>query len=323
MESFQIINLGDGLGDCFLIQIKNSLDRECVILVDGRTGTETTGFMEKLREQINEYEKIDYMVITHIDYDHVGGIIKLLQSSRTEPVYKRLERTVVIYNYVTRCVINYDHADILEEGLLEHTVISTSKKDYVPYSCPVLKLLSFEKRKKFDVDIQDGGYAYMTLLHPDKAGIDEVYHDYEKKQRKGSKYPDKKLVNRQSIAFLLEFAGKKVLFGGDGYIKELADKVEQLKNMTNTRIDLIKIPHHGAKDNNGGLVDFSKKHQCSRFIVTGEKKWSKVNSAVHPAVDLLNDMYNNLPSPKIYSSIDMTEYEHSKEMFCDEKEINV
>lgn len=328
MGSFQIINIGEGLGDCFLIHIKNNLEWQCVILVDGRTGSETNGFMDKLKQQINTYEKIDYMIITHIDNDHIGGIIKLLRLPSNDPIRRKLERTMVIYNYVTRCVINYEHASILEEGLLSHTVIPTSRKSYIPYSCPVLKLLSFEKRKIFDVDMEDKRCAYLTLFHPDKQGIDEVYRDYEEKQRKGEKNPKKELVNQQSIAFLLEFAGKKVLFTGDGYIDQLAEKVEQLKNMETAPIELIKIPHHGAEGNNKGLADFAKKHQCTRFIVTGEKVWRKTNQGLHPAENILNDLYNKLHGLdgnqlKIYSFIDMKEYENSGKIFCTEEVIDV
>jgi metal-dependent hydrolase (beta-lactamase superfamily II) len=324
MTEFEIISLGDGLGDCFFIHIKNDLDWECVILVDGRTGAVTTGFMDILKKQIDVYEKIDYMVITHIDNDHLGGIIKLLQLPQDDLVRKKLEKTVVIYNYVTRCVINYNHAATLERELLNHTVVPTSRKDYITYSCPILKLLSFEKRKIFDVNTGDKRCAYLTLLHPNKLGIDEVYQDYEEKQRKGVKTPKKELVNRQSIAFLFEFAGKKVLFGGDGYIDELGEKVEQLKNMKTTKIDLIKIPHHGAQDNNNELADFSKRHQCTRFIITGETVWR----GLHPAESVLEDLYSNLyylnEYPlKIYSSINMSDYAYGDKIFFDEKVIGV
>lgn len=327
MPCFEIINLGKGLGDCFFIHIKNELDWECVILVDGRTGSENEGFFDELKAKIDIYEKIDYMVVTHIDSDHVGGIIKLLQLPVTDPVRKKLEKTIVIYNYVTRNVINYDHAEILERELLSHTVISTSRKNYTTYCSPVLKILSFEKRTKFDVSAGNKRCAYLTLLHPDKAGIDEVYQDYEEKLRKGEKNPRLKLVNKQSIAFLLEFKDKKVLFPGDGEMKLLIKKVEEMKNMETAKIDLIKIPHHGAKENNEGLVDFAKKHQCTRFIVTGEKIWSRTNLRLHPAVELLDDMYRKLylengNQLKIYSSIDMREYEHSTEIFVDEEVID-
>lgn len=328
MKCFQIISLGEGLGDCFLIHIRNNLGWQCVILVDGRTGAETTGFMDHLKRQIDAYEKIDYIIITHIDDDHVGGIIKLLQLPQTDSVSRKLERTVVIYNYVTRCVINYEHAAILEEELLNYTVVPTSRKNYIPYSCPVLKLLSFDKRKTFDIDSEDKRCAYLTLFHPDKLGIDEVYNDYEEKQRKGEKQPQKELVNRQSIAFLLEYEEKKVLFGGDGYMDQLAEKLEQLKNMEIAQIELIKIPHHGAAVNNKGLADFAKKHQCTRFIVTGEKVWRRTNQRLHPAEDVLNDLYEKLyllneKQLKIYSSIDMSEYEHGGEIFCNNDVINV
>ncbi len=328
MASFQITSLGEGMGDCFLIHIKNDLDWECVILVDGRIGAESTGFMDDLKTKINAYDKIDYMVITHIDNDHVGGIIKLLQLPSTHCVRQKLDRTVVIYNYVTRCVINYEHAVTLEQELLNHTVIPTSRKDYIPYSCPVLKLLSFEKRKTFDISSGDKRCAYMTLLHPDKQGIDAVYQDYEDKQRKGKKDAEKELVNRQSIAFLLEFEEKKVLFCGDGYMEQLAEKVEQLKNMKNAPIEVIKIPHHGAYENNKGLADFAKRHKCNRFIVTGDKKWSATNPRRHPKEEVLDDLYKKLhplkkKSLKIYSASDMSEYAHGGEIFYNEETIDV
>ena len=328
MASFQIINMGDGLGDCFLIHLKNDFNEECLILVDGRTGAESNGFFESLKKRINTYEKIDYMIITHIDNDHVGGIIRLLQLPEYDPVRRKLEQTIVIYNYVTRSVINYRHAEILEQALSNHKVVHTSKKDYIPYSCQILQLLSFEKRKTFDVDTKNKSCAYLTLFHPDKLGIDEVYQDYEVKRRNGERKPKKGLVNRQSIAFLLEFAGKRVLFGGDGYMDQLVEKIEQLKNIDTAVIDLIKIPHHGAEKNNKGLADFAKKHKCTRFIVTGENTWGKMNPEAHPSKNVLNDLYDKLHLLEgkiltIYSSINMMEYEYGNEIFCNKEEIDV
>jgi len=63
-----------GNGDCFLIQTNTS-----TVLIDGGTASSYNHWLPSLKDTTT----IDALVITHIDNDHVNGIIKLLDDADT------------------------------------------------------------------------------------------------------------------------------------------------------------------------------------------------------------------------------------------------
>ena len=300
--------MGEGLGDCFFIELENDYC-ETIIMVDGRKGNGIS--YNRIEGQLEEYykqnRKIDYLIVTHIDADHINGINRILKLPETNIIKKLFEKTIVIYNHVTRPVVNYGHAVIFEDLIKNYHVIPTCKKNYIPYSSPGLKILSYEKRQHFDPRDQENDmeYAYLTLLHPsDKWEIDQVHQDYLDKTSKSKVQPKAELVNLYSIAFLIEYRKKTVLFTGDGNIEILKNKISKLKNMcegaSHRKIDLIKMPHHGAKSNNIGLVEFAKNHQCGTFIVTGEKVWNHKHPSKELIVDLIKEFQTEL---EIYTNV--------------------
>ncbi|NNU76352.1 TIR domain-containing protein [Clostridium estertheticum] len=309
LKKFNIITVGEGLGDCFFIEISNDY-WETVVMIDGRDGKGNS--YKQVKEKIEEYQNkgqgIDYLIVTHIDSDHINGINNILQLDEMD-ARKAFEKTVIIYNYVTKPVVNYEHALKFEECIVDNIVIPTCKNNYIPYSCPCLKILSLKKRQYFDPREQQGykDCAYLTLVHPsDKIEINDVYNDYIKKTSKEKKQPDQELVNRHSIAFLLEYGDVVVLFTGDSSIEIIKNKIHNLKNMEDRKINLIKIPHHGSKDNNTGLVEFAQVHECSKFLVTGEKKWNKK----HPSSDLVEELVNGIgDNMHIYTNVELNIYE--------------
>lgn len=66
-------------GDCFLVSIYEK--KKINILIDsGYKGT-TKEVIKKLKALKKEGEKIDLFIITHIDRDHIGGAIKILEGN--------------------------------------------------------------------------------------------------------------------------------------------------------------------------------------------------------------------------------------------------
>lgn len=206
----------------------------------------------------------------------------------TDAVRKVFDHTVILYNYVTKPVINYSQAKEFEKLIRNNEVVSTVTQNYKKFFSPCLKILPAAKRKELDPREQEGfgDYAVMTILHPLKEGVEKVYNDYLAHPKK----PTAKLVNRNSIAFLLEYGEWAALFTGDCYIKDIADRVDQLKNMKNAggyrKIDMIKIPHHGAKENNEGLAEFVRNHKTYEFFVSASEHVDKN----HPLNGILKEL---------------------------------
>ncbi len=285
MRKFKVQNVGSDHGDCFFIEIENSIGKS-IIMVDGRCGKKAS--LNEINDVVLEYGHIDYLVITHVDQDHLLGVKKLFERAITDPVRKAFEKAVILYNYVTKPVISYRQAKEFEKLILDNCVISTVLENYTPYSSPCLKIISSEMRRNLDPKEQRE-YAVMTLLHPKREGIEEVYKDYMKWDKNNKYSVDSSLINKHSIVFLLEYEDKCILYTGDCEMEQIKEEVDQLKNMSQDeyrKIDLIKISHHGAYHNNSGLPKFASNHKCTQYFVTGKDTWD----GNHPSKDLLKEI---------------------------------
>lgn len=273
-----IKTLGEKQGDCFFIEIQNDVCKN-IIMVDGQQG-DLDSFQE-IKKLILDYGQIDYLVITHIDNDHINGILKIFELPETDDVRRAFQHTIIFYNHVIRPIISYSQAQELEKLIGNNVVVPTIRRNYNEFSSPCLKILSAEQRKYFDPQQQENSnnYVVMTFLYPHKQGVEKVHQDYLKNKKKASS----NLINKNSIAFLLEHGQWAALFTGDGYMRDIMDELSQLKNMREgdsfRQISLVKIPHHGAEENNKDLAVFCERHAVCKFILTGQKKWD----AYHPS----------------------------------------
>ena len=75
-----ITNLNVGKADCAVLEFKGSIG-----IID--TGTyESYGVLSSFLQQ-KKISKIDYLILTHYDQDHIGGSIQLLSDFRVEKIY--------------------------------------------------------------------------------------------------------------------------------------------------------------------------------------------------------------------------------------------
>ena len=79
----KIRNVGTNHGDCFFIEVESGINKS-IIMVDGRKGDQKS--FDEIKEVILEYESINYLIVTHIDNDHINGILKIYNLSKTDPV---------------------------------------------------------------------------------------------------------------------------------------------------------------------------------------------------------------------------------------------
>ena len=73
---------------------------------------------------------------------------------------------------------------------------------------------------------------------------------------------------------------------GDGYIADIIPHIAILSDKEKTycpinKLDLIKIPHHGSKDNNEKLDKLLEIMNCNKFIITnGDKGNVKIENGL-------------------------------------------
>jgi beta-lactamase superfamily II metal-dependent hydrolase len=308
-------------GDCLWIEY-GPADKPRRILIDGGTHATYELLRKRIEQQDDDERTFQLLVITHIDNDHIDGIVRLLQNPQIgyrfrdiwfngwpqlddpqgdalgpvqgEYMAARIRNRRLPWNQNRglpwnrtrdeRAVVIARRQELpriplgcgLELVLLSPTpdkltslrskwrsVVTDAEKDYPDpgSSDDWLRLLEEDRRYRPDDDSDALGPA----KPPDVQAL--------LKAKTGS---DGSAANGSSIAFLLEYDGKRCLLTGDAHPKVLADSLELYlaeKGLDRLPVDVFKLPHHGSKNNVSrrllGLLE------CRRYLISTDSSGSR------------------------------------------------
>lgn len=289
-------------GDCILIEYgedPNALHR---ILIDGGTN-DTYKRIKKRMETLSPHQRhFDLLVITHIDADHIAGILDLIEAEDLgitfadiwfngykhlgKPGVKGVEQGELLSDYLEKPHIHWNNAF---HG----------------------KAVCFDKGKTSSPIELPGGMK-LTLLSPTKKALADLKPKWKKEAQKAGLFPkerlaytedldtapsgvtgiartvsldidslaaskcdaDTSLTNGSSIAFIAEYDDKKMLFSGDAYASILLDSIKShLPKCEPLYLDLFKIPHHGSDGNI--TKKLLERIRCSSYLISTNGAYHK------------------------------------------------
>ena len=281
-----ILSLSQGKEDCYLIKLEKD-DKSFNLLVDcGKVG-----LVDEVKNNLGN-EKLNGIVVTHIDKDHIIGVTKLIKDLKEDD----LRNTFIIFNKYDDSLISYNHGEELLENISQkmsqRLLVKSYANNYNRENAKIerkrdkektlkLEILSSKQRKLLSNDFFKSDTAYITLLSPK---INDLKL-FMKNWYEGT--VNSKVTNKSSVTFVLEFEGKRVLMLGDAFVEDVYDELKAIEWIES--LDYIKISHHGARDNNKGLVEMVKKYKCSQLSVTIPKEQSK-EKINHPDKQLIEDL---------------------------------
>lgn len=269
-----------GCGDCiFLILMDEANGETYHVLIDcGKFTSEIKNFI------MNDLNfRIDMLIVSHYDNDHVLGLIDMLKDIDLA----NLEIEKIIYN----CFQDYDMKDVASisdenriqldryasnihpsKGLTE-TKIGAPQASLL---CLVIKSNPkwynvWDKKVVVEGDTinlgDNGKWGVFHVLSPSKDALDALKHDFIKEY---TKCVHECPPNKASLALIWECNGKKILFGGDAVASQLYKAIRDLYRQEYVLFEAIKIPHHGSKNNMSNelalLID------TEQYFLTGGKK---------------------------------------------------
>ena len=305
---FTIEMLPASLGDSLWIEYGEP-DRPHRILIDGGV----VGTADAIRAKIDAVAateagtcKLDLMVVTHIDGDHIEGMIKLL-GQRDLP----LEVGDLWYNGRDHLLPpeGQDRDDFLsaKQGEFMSTLIGLRGYAWNQAFDGGTVVVPTDPAKRLPTRELEGGMK-LTLVSPrvedladlaedwdgalEEAGIDRDDEEAILKALRDSRTaPDDEFLsapvtdvnelvktkpgrdgssaNGASIAFVAEFGGASVLLTGDALTKVLADGVGRLiaeRRVKRLPLTALKVPHHGSKNNLS--VDLLRQLDTRRYLVS-------------------------------------------------------
>jgi beta-lactamase superfamily II metal-dependent hydrolase len=280
-------------GDCILVSHEGP---SCVvnILIDG--GTSTTfkhgprqrydGALCKVLDELkNKGQHIDLAVLTHIDDDHIHGLIKAFET----PDYLSELVKSIWFNSSRLITQHFNAPEIAENNILltddsPQTSVRQGKE---------LEILLDEigcDRAPLIMAGQDYNVGPFTLkiLSPVQSQLEQLLHKWPSKVESGKtsshgndyhcsleeiwaadKFEsDSSVYNGSSIAFLLEVDNTKMLFLGDAHDNILVDSLKELgfSQANKLHLDLVKVSHHGSQYNTSS--EFLSLIQSSRFVIS-------------------------------------------------------
>lgn len=228
--------------------------------------------------------RVELLVITHVDTDHIEGIIRMLALPRTKwPVepqdiwfngYRHVKEHAELGGREGEFLSALIHRRAFDEwnkAFNRGAVVVTDTNPLPRLTLAdgmVLTLLSPDVKKldvmarKWEKDVKewelepadlDGAWAQLvdeTRFHPG-AELTLGPEDLTAALRKQLKGTDASAANGSSIAFLAEFEGKSCLFLADAHMSVVCASIRRLlaPGQDCLRVDAVKLAHHGSRNN--------------------------------------------------------------------------
>lgn len=266
-----------GNGDSILL--KFIAEKKINILIDG--GNNINDFKNNLKQEIIEIQKrkesIDLLIVTHIDQDHIKGIEYLLKDKEiSNNVLKNIWFNSFSLSTIINNDISYDEA-LQVENIINSLNIPINRQITLEETPQILLFgLSFHILSPYKESVKN-----LTIKNNDIASSSS---DYKLSlQELIDKNPrifvdkiedlDTSIENKSSIAFLLEYKNKKIIFLGDAESKVIHQSLEKILNergIDKLDIDYLKLSHHGSHKNLS--VDLFKYIKCNNFIISANGK---------------------------------------------------
>lgn len=238
-----------------------------------------------LDELKSKGQQIDLLVLTHIDEDHIKGLISAFE----RPDYLRVMVKKVWFNSSRLITRYFDSEEIPENNIM---LSSESPETSVKQGKELETLLDEIGCDRAPLimagQCHDIGPLKLKVLSPGIQQLKKLLHKWPAEESSGETSSHKNDYhlslsdiwaddrfetdgsdyNGSSIAFILECDGKSMLFLGDAHDDVVTSNL-RLWGYTATnklKLELVKISHHASQYNTSG--EFVSLLDCSRYVVS-------------------------------------------------------
>lgn len=251
----QIFNYNAGKGDCLRLRYTGASGISHNILIDSgeiRFGLEFEAICKQI---VANHEKIDVMVLSHVDMDHLGGLLYNLRNKI------KLSIEEVWMNHGSLMGKN------AELSVKQNDEVYTALKEQGIPVKPVIAGTTYEL---------DG--AVFRVLWPDEETLYRLFpqplgnvvlgkpsdygYSFGELMNMPIKGKDTSPNNRASVIMEVAYKGQKLLFTGDAWAEDI------LQVVGNSSYDFIKLSHHGSVRNLS--EEWSGKIKCQTYMICAD-----------------------------------------------------
>jgi beta-lactamase superfamily II metal-dependent hydrolase len=338
-------------GDAIHLRFKDEEDYFRNILIDGGTsGTYTfknhkskiqDGALKQLIEKVRQQDEfIDLLILTHVDDDHIAGILKWFEH---DTCAKDLVKKVWFNS--GRLISEFFKQEEIRENLL---IIRNDNNHNTSISQGVIFEDFIEENNIWDrriIKSSDEIFLFglkFTILSPSKSQLKKLLTKWEKEVPvfdtacindysidlfklidSDSFREDDSIHNGSSIAFIVENQDKCILFLGDSHPQTIIDSLRKLgySSQNPINVDFVKLSHHGSKANTS--LNLLHLIQSEKFLISSDGSGHGLPDKQCLA-RIINskrkvNLYFNYPelASRIFSEQDFTDFPNFK--VCDAK----
>lgn len=283
-------------GDSIFISYKHDNTSKNILIDSGISATYSSrpkgrqkdGELKCLIEDLQaKSEKIDLLIITHWDDDHICGALQWFQED-LESAKSMIKH--IWFNSGTLINKHFESDKASEDKNMLYLVYNpnTSIKQGIAFEKYILDSSLSHSLIKHDISVENSldGVKFVILSPTDKElkklltkweespynpNTSTSNKDYDKSFEElllNDFQEDVALHNGSSIAFILEIEDKKMMFLGDAHPSVIVDNLKKLdySQVNKLKIDLMKVSHHGSKANTSdellGMIE------CNKFIIS-------------------------------------------------------
>jgi beta-lactamase superfamily II metal-dependent hydrolase len=294
--ALQIKALVAGNGDSVLISYQLDNNRKINILVDGGNGK--TNYKNHLKPVIESIvdagQKLDLIIITHIDQDHIKGIIYLTRdinknntSIKQESICRYWFNSALSEKVYASASEQFDisanEMKELERFLHQQPDERWDIKDYIGF--PLIKTIlgaTFTILSPDKIVLNQFTQAYTntdisTLLDDYEHSLESLYTTERVRVNQEMEELDDKLENASSIGFLFEYQNVSLLYLGDSIpaiIDKSLESLLQKRNLKRLKVNVVKLSHHGSRKSLS--FKFLELVECYKFLICANGKKAKL-----------------------------------------------
>ena len=291
-------------GDSIWIEYgdENAINR---ILIDGGTGGTRHTIREKIKKLPENQREFELMVVTHIDMDHIAGILGLLEDE------ENLSFKVNDFWFNAFMHLPTEDEDFgakqgerLSDAIVKHDIpwndffngnaVVTETNDLPQLELPggmILTLLSptaehlKKLRPKWKKEVEDAGMipggAILEDIEDEDEGFGATDFPDVNALANAPFKEDTSVANGSSIAFLAEYKEHSILFCGDAFPSQVLEALNSIKPDKKIDLDLVKISHHGSSGSTS--PELLKKLNCKNYMISTNGSRFK-----HPKADAIS-----------------------------------
>ncbi|MGB6152500.1 MAG: MBL fold metallo-hydrolase [Pricia sp.] len=291
-------------GDCFIV-IYGDEKKPKYLLIDGGPGGVYPNYLRpELKKIRDEGGELELIILSHVDGDHIVGLINLTEELREQqvdgnpPIIKvkglwmnSFSNTLGKNNQLTHAVQSlFSRVQNIQSTMPEGNLVlqsinqgNTLKRNAMVLEIPINEVVNegiiTNTLLPNTVSLNN---LNLKVIGPNSDNLERLRKEWEEWIKKNEAKLmmadaeimgnlDKSVPNLSSIMFLMEAEGKSILFTGDGrgdFILEGLAEAGLINDDGKMHVDVLKVPHHGSIRN--ATSEFFEKITASIYIVSGD-----------------------------------------------------